>query len=329
MQISAEIMSVIGAAAAFLSIFLLLVGSYAFYRRRAVALKLSDRVQKILPQDPLLEKSAVAGRISQLLEPLLRLFDFIGKRAILNRSENYTDLRLKFLNAGLRGTNVSAIFWGAKICIGFLLAIGFFLLKVAIFEYFDEYLDQKQTILLSTFLALLGFYLPNLWLKHKISKRKDKIRKSLPDALDLMIICVEAGMGINAVINRVSQDISLSAPELSEELKMTALEIQAGMTREKAFRNLARRVDVEDLRNLVALLIQTDKFGTSIASALRVYADAFRSKRFQIAEEKAVKLPVKLIFPCVLFIFPSIIVVTAGPAFIRLLRTLLQVASNG
>ena len=329
MPLSAEIMSVVVAAAAFLSIFLLITGSYVFYRRRATARKLSDRVQKILPHDPLSEKSAVAARMLQLLEPLLKLFDFVGKRAVSNRPEHYSDLRLKFLKAGLRGTNVPAIFWGAKICIGFLLTIAFFLLKVAILEHLGVYLEPKQTILLSTFLALLGFYLPNLWLKHKIGKRKDKIRKSLPDALDLMIICVEAGMGINAVINRVSQDIALSAPELHEELRLTALEIQAGMTREKAFRNLARRVELEDLRNLVALLIQTDKFGTSIASTLRVYAEAFRSKRFQIAEERAVKLPVKLIFPCVLFIFPTIIVVTAGPAFIRLLRTLFQLASNG
>jgi tight adherence protein C len=329
MKLSAEIMSVVVAAAAFLSIFLLITGSYIFFRRRATTRKLSDRVKKILPHDPLSGKSAVADRMQQLLEPLFKLLDFVGKRAVSKRPEHYSDLRLKFLKAGLRGTKVPAIFWGAKICIGFLLAIGLFLLKVAILEYLGVYLEPKQTILLSTFLALLGFYLPDLWLKHKIGKRKDKIRKSLPDALDLMIICVEAGMGINAVINRVSQDIALSAPELHEELRLTALEIQAGMTREKAFRNLARRVELEDLRNLVALLIQTDKFGTSIASALRVYAEAFRSKRFQIAEERAVKLPVKLIFPCVLFIFPSIMVVTAGPAVIRLLRTLIQIASNG
>jgi tight adherence protein C len=329
MKLTAEVMSVVVAAAAFLSILLLITGSYLFYRRRVAARKLSDRVQKILPGGSQSEKPALAGRIQQLLEPLLKLFDFVGKRAVSKRPEHNSDLRLKFLKAGLRGANVPAIFWGAKICIGFLLAIGFFFLKVAILEYSGMVLEPKYTILLSTLLALLGFYLPDLWLKHKTDKRTDKIRKSLPDALDLMIICVEAGMGINAVINRVSQDIALSAPELHEELRLTALEIQAGMTREKAFRNLARRVELEDLRNLVALLIQTDKFGTSIAGALRVYAEAFRSKRFQIAEERAVKLPVKLIFPCVLFIFPSIMVVTAGPAFVRLLRALFQLASNG
>ena len=178
-------------------------------------------------------------------------------------------------------------------------------------------------------MAVLGFYIPDLWLKHKIKKRKDKIRKSLPDALDLMVICVEAGMGINAALNRVSQDIALSGPELHEELKLTSLEIQAGMTREQALRNLGKRVNLEDVRNLVALLVQTDKFGTSMASTLRVYADAFRTKRFQIAEERAAKLPVKLLFPCVLFIFPSIFVVTAGPAFVLLLRSLMQMASGG
>ncbi|UCF94334.1 MAG: type II secretion system F family protein [Desulfobacterales bacterium] len=328
MRLSGEIMALIVAATAFLSTFLLICGLYFYHRRRAVERNLNERMQKAISRAPLSDNSAVAGRLMGLLQPLLKLFDFVGKRTVAKRPEQYTALRLRFVRAGLWGANAPAVFWGAKICLGLMLALGFFVLRVSIFENLGVYLEPNQTVLLSTLLALLGFYLPDLWLSHKIGKRKDKIRKSLPDALDLMVICVEAGMGIDAAINRVSQDISLSAPELHEELRLATLEIRAGMKREQALRNLGKRVELEDVRNLVALLIQTDRFGTSMASALRVYADAFRTKRFQIAEEKAAKLPVKLIFPCVLFIFPSIGVVTAGPAFVQLLRSLLQIASN-
>jgi tight adherence protein C len=329
MQISAEMMSLVVAAASFISIFLLISGLYLYYRRYAVERKLNDRVQKLLPVDSIAKNSPAASKSFPLLEPFLKLFDFVGRRAVSKRPEQYTNLRLKFLNAGFRGTNTPAIFWGAKICLGLLLACCFTLLRVAIFQNLGLYFEPKQTVVWSTILAVLGFYLPDLWLTHKIKKRRDKIRKSLPDALDLMVICVEAGMGLNAALNRVSEDIAISAPELHDELKLTSLEIQAGMTREQAMRNLGKRVNLEDVRNLVALLVQTDKFGTSMASSLRVYADAFRSKRFQIAEEKAAKLPVKLMFPCVLFIFPSIFVVTAGPAFVRLLRSLMQLAAGG
>jgi tight adherence protein C len=329
MQISAEMMSLVVAAASFISIFILISCLYLYYRRHAVERKLNNRVQRLLPGDSIANNSTDAKKSDPLLEPFLKLFDFVGRRAVSKRPEQYTNLRLKFLNAGFRGTNTPTAFWGAKICLGFLLACCFALLRVAIFENLGLYFEPKQTVAWSTILAVLGFYLPDLWLRHKIKKRRDKIRKSLPDALDLMVICVEAGMSLNAALNRVSQDIALSAPELHDELKLTSLEIQAGMTREQAMRNLGKRVNLEDVRNLVALLVQTDKFGTSMASSLRVYADAFRAKRFQIAEEKAAKLPVKLMFPCVLFIFPSIFVVTAGPAFVRLLRSLMQLAAGG
>ncbi|MBW1745721.1 MAG: type II secretion system F family protein, partial [Deltaproteobacteria bacterium] len=163
-------------------------------------------------------------------------------------------------------------------------------------------------MLASVFLALLGYLLPDIWLRMKTSARKNKISKGVPDLLDLLVVCVEAGMGLDSAIYRVAQEIKLSNKILGDELNILNLEIRAGKTREKALRNMADRIDLEDVRSLVTLLIQTEKFGTSIAQSLRVFSDSFRTKRYQKAEEIAAKLPVKLMLPLILFIFPSLFV---------------------
>lgn len=175
-------------------------------------------------------------------------------------------------------------------------------------------------------IALLGFYLPDIWLRFKAEKRKDKILKSLPDTLDLLVVCVEAGMGLDAAINRVAKETKFNSPELSHELHLTNLEMLAGKRRQDALKNLALRTNLDELNNLVTLLIQTDKFGTSIADALRTYSDYYRTERQQKAEELAAKLPVKLIFPLGLFIFPSLMLVILGPAFIAIYKSLTLVA---
>ena len=179
-----------------------------------------------------------------------------------------------------------------------------------------------QTMVLLIMLALIGFYLPNLWLAIRISSRKEAIFKGLPDALDMLVVCVEAGMGLDAAINKVGEEMKISSPALAEELKQVTLEMRAGKQRQEAFRNLAQRTDLEDLNSLVSLLVQTDKFGTSIGQALRVYSDSMRDKRFQRAEEVAGKMAVKLIFPLALFILPTTMVVVVGPAVIRIYRAL-------
>jgi len=180
-------------------------------------------------------------------------------------------------------------------------------------------------MLLSVTLALIGFYLPNLWLRLKIARRKEKIIKGFPDALDLMVVCVEAGVGLDAAIYRVGEEMKLSNKVLSEEFKLLSLELRAGKQRGEALRNLALRTDLEDVNSLMTLLIQTEKFGTSIAQALRVYSDSMRTKRYQRAEEMAAKLPVKLVFPLVFFIFPSLFIVILGPAAIRIVRILFPI----
>jgi tight adherence protein C len=170
----------------------------------------------------------------------------------------------------------------------------------------------------------LGFYLPNLVLNHKIQVRQKKINEGLPDALDLLVVCVEAGLGLNAAMKRVAEDCKVNNPVLSQEFMLVNLEILAGLDREQALRNLAERTGVDDLSNLCAILIQADKFGTSIATALRVQSETLRTKRRQRLEEKAAQTPVKLIFPLLLFIFPALMVVILGPAIIQVMDNLMK-----
>jgi len=163
----------------------------------------------------------------------------------------------------------------------------------------------------------------------KANQRKEWIRAGLPDALDLMVVCVVAGTGLDAAINRVAEEMELSNQPLSQEFKTLGLELRAGKSRQDALRNLAFRTDLEEVSSLVTLLIQTEKFGTSIAQALRVHSEAMRTRRFQKAEEIAAKLPIKLVFPLILFILPSLFVVILGPAAITIFRTLLSGLRGG
>ena len=145
-------------------------------------------------------------------------------------------------------------------------------------------------------------------------QRKDALQRAIPDALDLMVVCVEAGLGLDQAIARVGEEVKRTHPALSDELNLLAMELRTGVSRQEALRNFAHRTDLEEARNLVALLVQTDRFGTSIGQALRVHADAMRTTRRLKAEELAAKLPVKLLFPLIFFIFPSMFIVLLGPA---------------
>jgi tight adherence protein C len=171
-------------------------------------------------------------------------------------------------------------------------------------------------------LAACGYYAPLVWLKHRITVRQDSLQRAIPDSLDLMVVCVEAGLGLDQAIARVGQEIMQAHPVLGDELNILSQELRTGVQRQTALRNLAIRTELEEVRNLVALLVQTDRFGTSIGQALRVHADSMRTTRRLRAEELAAKLPVKLLFPLIFFIFPSMFIVTIGPACIRMVRVL-------
>jgi len=171
-------------------------------------------------------------------------------------------------------------------------------------------------------LALGGYVLPSFILDFKISARQKVIRNGLPDALDLLIVCLESGSSMDAAILRVSDELALPYPPLAEELKLLITETRAGKPRLEAFRNFAERTGVDDVRALVAMLVQTDRFGTSVSQALRTHAETSRTKRRQRAEERAAKIGVKLVFPLVFLLFPAFFVVTLGPAIIRFARVL-------
>lgn len=224
------------------------------------------------------------------------------------------------MKAGLHSPHIVSVFWGIKLFLAFSLPVAFFVVHIALLGLFDP-----RWVLAGSFaLAFVGFYVPDVWLRIKVARRKEKLARGLPDALDMLVVCVEAGLGLDSAVNRVAEEMKLTNTVLSHELKLLGLEMRAGKSREDALRNLGVRTDLEDVRNLVTLLIQTDKFGTSIAQALRVYSDSFRTKRYQRAEEMAAKLPVKLVIPLILFIFPSLFVAIMGPAAIRIYEALLH-----
>jgi tight adherence protein C len=168
--------------------------------------------------------------------------------------------------------------------------------------------------------ALIGWLLPSFILERLIGKRQKVIQNGLPDALDLLIVCLESGSGMDQAILKVSEELGLAYPPLAEELRMIITETRAGKPRLEAFRNFASRTGVDDVRALVAMLVQTDRFGTSVSQALRTHAETSRTKRRQRAEERAAKIGVKLVFPLVFALFPAFFVVTLGPAVIKFIR---------
>ncbi|HEY2837683.1 MAG TPA: type II secretion system F family protein [Pirellulales bacterium] len=231
-------------------------------------------------------------------------------------------LKLKLANAGFRGEGASTIFLGFK----FLgLMVGLCLGGGAIAVTGDA--SQKRAVTAVLFAGGL-FYLPQLVLMFLISRRKEAIFLSLPDALDLMVVCVEAGLGLDQAMRRVADEMRKIYPVIAQEFALCNFQLQVGRARVDVLHELGLRTGVDDLRSLSAILIQADKFGSSIAQALRVQSDSMRTRRRQLAEEKAAKTAVKLIFPLVIFIFPGIFVVLIGPAAITMVREMFPVMQN-
>ena len=249
---------------------------------------------------------------------ILNLFRRLGKSAESGETHEITHSRLRFLRAGIRHESALSIFWGSKIFLSVFTTATFIVLRLLVFKL----ISYQMTVTIAVFVALLGYYLPDIWLRQKTEKRREKILNALPDALDLLVVCVEAGMGLDSAISRVAKDSKDGSPELSDELHFMTLELRAGKSRRDALKNLSLRTNLDEVKSLVTLLIETEKFGTSMAEALRVYSDSYRIQRQQRAEEVAAKLPVKLLIPLGLFIFPALFVVILGPAFISIYRAL-------
>jgi tight adherence protein C len=231
--------------------------------------------------------------------------------ALLPKSpKDMSRLQKRMALAGYHGVTPVLVFLASEIVTPVVLGLGMLFFGPA----------GAARILMAVFSAMLGYLMPGLLLQRRIAKRKKVIQNGLPDALDLFIVCLEAGSSLDQAILKTSQDLDVPYPPLAEELRMITTEMRAGKPRLEAFKNFATRTGVDDVRALVSMLVQSDRFGTSIALALRTHADTSRTKRRQRAEERAGKIGVKLVFPLVFCLFPAFYVVTLGPGVIQFIR---------
>ena len=236
----------------------------------------------------------------------------VGKLLPASASGTRSGAQLMMLRAGYRSSNAIMAMRGAKI----LLPVGLLAVVLASGLYrWNPWFSVLGAL-------VLGYLLPELWLVWRVHARQHRLRLALPDALDLLVICVEAGLGLDQSLMRVAEELRIAHPELSDEIALVNLEMRVGKTRLDALRELARRTGLEDIKALVAMLIQTERFGTSVAQSLRVHSDDLRIKRRQRAEEMSAKTTVKMVPPLVFFIFPALMVVILGPAVIAIMRQL-------
>ena len=251
--------------------------------------------------------------------------DFMGlinpvARYILPQDDKEASRMAKnLIHAGFRSEKALPYFYGIKA----LLAAVLPLLTFLVTRLFPQW-TMAAVIIAVIFAAFIGITVPNIVVEKIKENRLKKLRNGFPDALDLLVVCVEAGLGLGSAIERVARDLEVSHPELAEELRLVNVEMRAGVERPTALKNLADRSGLADIRGLVGLLVQTIRFGTSVADALRVYSEEFRDKRMQRAEEQAAKIGTKLIFPLVTCMFPSFFIVAVGPAVLRMIMVFEQ-----
>jgi tight adherence protein C len=270
------------------------------------------RIQQ-LRDDP---QGGGSGRMTfaQMVEPLAA---FMTPRAEAERSR----VQKMLTCAGYRSSGAMALFYGTKAVLMIALPLGVF--------FASPFLPKVSTGMLwfmAIVAAFTGSIVPSVWLERRVRARQRVLRTAFPDALDLLVVCVESGLGLSPALQRVADELNVSHPELAAELSTVNAEMRAGVERSQALKNLAIRTQLDDVRGLVALLVQTMRFGTSVADALRVYSEEFRDKRMQAAEEQAAKIGTKLIFPLVFCLFPSFFLVAVGPAVLRLIEVFERMA---
>jgi len=267
-----------------------------------------------------LEELTVGDRPEQEARPrfqsLIGMLKRVGEKAPRSPRE-LGQLRLRLVQAGYRRDEALTIFFGIRVSFALLM-----------FALFSSSIVTRPNMTLALGGLGFGYLIPGMILARKAKARAHRIRLALADMLDLLVVSVEAGLGLDQAISRVGSELAFAYPELSAELRLINLELRAGKARSEALRNLADRTGVDDLSSLVTMLIQTDKFGTSVAQSLRVYSETLRTKRRQRAEEAAAKTGVKMVFPLVFCIFPAIWVVTIGPAAIRFVTVLFPLIEN-
>jgi tight adherence protein C len=251
-------------------------------------------------------------------ERVVQFLEELGTK--IQRGRDTTGDRLLLQHGGYRSVGALPLYWGLRIALPVVLGGAAFVVAPTAGA------SPEMSVIAVLYFVVLGYIAPPFYVRHKAKARQKDVQRALPDALDLLVVCVEAGLGLNQALMRVSQEIGHVSKLTALELNMVNAEIRAGVPREEALRNLAERTGLEDMRSLVTVLIQTDRFGTSVAKALRVHSDTMRQKRRQRAEEAAAKTTIKLVFPLAFCIFPAMFVVVLGPALIQIARELAGLA---
>lgn len=291
-------------AAVFVAVTLLAFSASSFVSaasatgRKRLMVSLTDQPSSVLTNPAMLSIQAPLGEWQHLAKYLPR------------SDKDLVTLRLKLLRAGFRSPVAPLLFTIAEL-VGPVVAAVLSLV----------FLKGQVAFLAAAGTGILAFVIPGLVVGQRLSNRRKEIENGLPDALDLLVVCIEAGCGIDQAIVKAGEELAITYPTLSDELRILTTEVRAGKSRLEAFKNLAQRTKVDDVRALVAMLVQTDKFGTSIGQALRMHAEISRTKRRQRAEERAQKIGVKLVFPLVLMFFPAFFIVVLGPAVIQFMHT--------
>ena len=308
------------AVSTFLAVVLVSSAAYLYMNSRE-ALQAWRRRADGIPQD---KESAGTGAGEQMKAQFQAMLEWFAKMNQPSNIEETRAARRQLITAGYRSAKAPVFFAGAKLFLAATMTVLIALVPVK----FLGFPTFSKLIFYYVLAAAFGYYAPIIWLKRAIAERNDALQRAIPDALDLMVVCVEAGLGLDQAIARVGEEVKRTHPVLSDELNLLAMELRTGMSRQEALRNFANRTDMEEVSHLVAMLVQTDRFGTSIGQALRVHADAMRTTRRLKAEELAAKLPVKLLFPLIFFIFPSMFIVLIGPACIKIVRVLFPAMSG-
>jgi tight adherence protein C len=302
------VLVMIALAAAFGFLFIL---EMAPKRSQAVTERLSE-LQSVGPDSRSVLQRRRRQEQTERLKAVLQSFG----ESLQDRGASTSEVRLRLIQAGYPTPSAVPIYLATRVLLPAALGTGALVLLPALG------FGPLGCIIGVTYFALMGYVGPTLSIGMKVRRRQKEMQRALPDALDMLVVSVEAGLGLNQALVRVAEEIDRLSPVLSEQMSLVNYEIRAGTAREEALRNLAERTGLADLASLVAMLIQTDRFGTSVAQALRIHADTMRTKRRQRAEEAAAKTTIKLIFPLVFCVFPAMFVVILGPAVIQILGAL-------
>jgi tight adherence protein C len=293
------------AVISFLVVFLLIAsgGLLLFYREAMI-----QRISAVITPGER-QAASLRGTIEQTGATLTSMVERF-ERIVPKSNTEISVVRQRLIRAGYRSDSAVNLLYGAKVVVPLILCLLAFVTGVGNYSPFFVYLVAIG----------LGYLLPDFWLSNRISARQARIRRGLPDVLDLLVICIEAGLSLDQATKRTAEELSLGQPAVCDELAIVVLEQRAGCPRADAWRHFAERTNVDSVRNLVSVLVQSEKFGTSIAKSLRVHSDTLRTQRRQKVEELAAKTTVKLVFPLVFFIFPSLFLVTLGPAAISIME---------